>query len=175
MAYKLNFLDDPLKPPDTSKPVNGNEEFCCFFSNEFGYHSLLYAGEMDGFLSNETITEEFLLERDVKFVELKTGKLADGKSSYFFDLKLARAWCQSYLSCVEEVLYGFRTRNGIVTKIQRYTLNDIKEKTKVYSNDYNIKNFIYNVSFIFQLILLTILHFENYILMHAIIIFTENI
>ncbi|XP_033211033.1 decapping nuclease DXO homolog isoform X2 [Belonocnema kinseyi] len=69
--------DDPTRPPNSLKPVNEKEEFCGIFSYQFGEHNLLYAGEVDGVISDEILNEKSLLTNAFKFCELKTNLFVD--------------------------------------------------------------------------------------------------
>lgn len=92
---------------------------------------MLYAGEVDGVISNKILTEECILTNAFKFCELKTSFLF-GKfpnMSYYF--KLAKCWCQSSLSCVEKIVFGYRTKKGILKKLEEYTLDEVKKNIEV--------------------------------------------
>ena len=90
---------------------------------------------MDGIQSNEIVTEESILEDEIKFVELKVNEQVDEKSyrHRFLKAKAAKAWCQSYLSCVEQILFGFRTKGGILKELKRYPVDRVLELTNTTS------------------------------------------
>ncbi|XP_033211029.1 decapping nuclease RAI1-like isoform X2 [Belonocnema kinseyi] len=127
--------DNPEIPPDTSNPVDENSEFFGVFSYKLGEHNLLYVGSIDGVISNEILTKHTILANDIKFAELKTGKRYQiHERNHSFYLRRAKTWCQSFLSCVEKVLFGYRTENGILENIEEYTLDELLE---VVGNKYN--------------------------------------
>lgn len=129
--YKINISDNPEVPPDTSTPVNENDEFFGVFSYKLGEHNLLYVGVVDGVISNKILTEQAILASNIKFAELKTGKRYLGNEirerNHSFYIKRAKTWCQSFLSCVEKVLFGYRTDNGILENVEEYTLDELLE------------------------------------------------
>ena len=82
--------------PDTSKPVNENEEFCCLFRSkvfeinflliisflckclQVGGLSLVYGAEMDAYESQEELQSGDRLKPE-KFVEMKTSRIVENE------------------------------------------------------------------------------------------------
>ena len=86
----------PQAPPDTSAPVNENEEFCCLFRSkvheaglfmaelsnlyicQVGGMSLVYGAEMDAYDSKEKVHSGEKLKPE-KFVEMKTSRIVENE------------------------------------------------------------------------------------------------
>lgn len=113
-------MDDPI----TDVPVIESEEFYGVFESRIGNISLLYNAEMDGLDSRQEID---LSETDLdklKFVELKT---CCGPS----DNRHCRWWAQSYLASISNICVGYRTREGIITRIENLRVDMLKNQKQV--------------------------------------------
>ncbi|XP_008560702.1 decapping and exoribonuclease protein [Microplitis demolitor] len=118
--------DEPNKPPDTSKPVDEKEEFCCVFQSRLRERKLLYAAEMDGVYSDKLLTDPLPIE-NLKFIELKTSRIVDNERQFsnLKKFKFIRWWSQSFLVGIENILCGFRDDKGIVRNLKNYRVADL--------------------------------------------------
>lgn len=134
MRFKLNhiIIDEPNKPPDTSKPVDEKEEFCCVFQSRLRERKLLYAAEMDGVYSDKLLTDPLPIE-NLKFIELKTSRIVDNERQFsnLKKFKFIRWWSQSFLVGIENILCGFRDDKGIVRNLKNYRVADLPRISEV--------------------------------------------
>lgn len=118
----------PSDDPDTSVPVNQNEEFNCVFQSDFGKLSLLYGAEMDCICSQEEI-KDTLVGKEIEFAELKTLKTkflqCNGVINVRRSKKVLAWWCQSYLVNVQRIVCGFKSEKGVVEKIKEFRLREL--------------------------------------------------
>lgn len=114
-------MDDPI----TDVPVIESEEFYGVFESSIGNISLLYNAELDGL---DSCVEVDLSETDydkLKFVELKTCYTGHSNNKH------CRWWAHSYLAGVSNITVGYRTRNGIVEKIDNLPVDGLKDQNQV--------------------------------------------
>ncbi|XP_055859268.1 decapping nuclease DXO homolog [Episyrphus balteatus] len=122
------LTDDPASMPNTSQQIDAREQFFCVFKRKLVGRDFLFAGEMDGIVSDKRVT---LKNQDdlqkLNFIELKVS--ADPSASYHgprnFKQKIQNVWTQSYLSGVKDVFFGMRDGNGLVHKIQHFSTDEL--------------------------------------------------
>ncbi|XP_037046888.1 decapping nuclease DXO homolog [Bradysia coprophila] len=127
-AYGFKFeqyllSENPLDDPVTDVPVIESEEFYGVFESGIGNISLLYNAEMDGLDSSTAVD---LTEADfnrLKFVELKTC-LGPSESRH------CRWWAHTFLAGISEVTVGYRTREGIVTRVENLPIDFLKSQAE---------------------------------------------
>ena len=133
----------PLIPGDQSVrtiplptgPLNDTEEFSVTLSTKLEGFRILYAAEMDGVddLSHgpEVVNSETDLNR-VKFVEVKTRMKDSNERQYsnYVKWKLPKWWMQSFLSGVETIFVGFRTKDGHISEIEELPVKEIPRMAK---------------------------------------------
>lgn len=133
-SFNLLFFtikDSPDCAPDTKKPVNEAEEFCCLFNSKLGQNALFYGAEMDGVCS-KSVLQEPIDWKKLKFVELKTNRTV--KTTWQdrnYRKKLLKWWCQSFLVGVEEVICGNRTDKGFVYELDEVKVSEMPKISKV--------------------------------------------
>lgn len=120
------IVENPLDDPITNVPVIESEEFYGVFEGELGNISLLYNAEIDGVDSKTAVdlTETNFDFDKLKFVELKT---CLGASSS----RHCRWWAHTFLAGISDVTVGFRTREGIVTRVENLSIDFLKNQAEV--------------------------------------------
>ncbi|XP_074095046.1 LOW QUALITY PROTEIN: decapping and exoribonuclease protein-like [Cotesia typhae] len=120
------LTDEPNKSPDTSKPVDEREEFCCVFQSHLNDNKLLYAAEMDGVYSDKLLSDPLPIE-NLRFIELKTSRLVDNERQFsnLKKFKFIRWWSQSFLVGIDTILCGFRDDKGVVRRLENYRVADL--------------------------------------------------
>ncbi|XP_013781149.2 decapping and exoribonuclease protein-like [Limulus polyphemus] len=119
------------EPPDLIAPINEKEEYCSVLRTRLNRHSLVYGAEVDGLDSVSQKSDKSCKCSSLQhFVELKTSrKISHPKQERnFFRYKLLKWWAQSFLAGIPRVICGFRNDNGIVEKLQTFSLKDISQK-----------------------------------------------
>jgi len=116
----------PKASPDTSVPVNENEEFCCLFRSKVGGLSLVYGAEMDAYESQEEVQSGDRLKPE-KFVEMKTSRIVENERQdrTFRRFKILKWWAQSFLVGTQEVLCGWRDDNGMVWNLESFKVREL--------------------------------------------------
>lgn len=96
--------------------MNNNGQYCSIINTTIGSTSLVIAGEVDCVLGNKPDSED----DPIPWVELKTtaepGNRPEDRLK--FERKLLRFWAQSFLLGVPTIVLGFRTQNGLLTRIK---------------------------------------------------------
>jgi len=116
----------PQAPPDTSAPVNENEEFCCLFRSKVGGMSLVYGAEMDAYDSWRKVDSEEKMKPE-NFVEMKTSRVVENERQdrTFRRFKILKWWAQSFLVGTQEVLCGWRDDNGMVWNLESFKVKEL--------------------------------------------------
>ncbi|XP_077284079.1 decapping and exoribonuclease protein Rai1-like [Arctopsyche grandis] len=128
---------NPNEKPNVNKPVNEKEEFVCIYKLKLGKHNILYRAETDGILANDdgdkgiAISDDKSEEDHVK--ELKTRTFVELKSSdidithpRFKELNSRLIWIQCTFAGINDIYIGLKN-NGVVEKIKKYSLDDLKK------------------------------------------------
>ncbi|XP_065199568.1 decapping and exoribonuclease protein-like isoform X2 [Planococcus citri] len=131
-GYKFEqylLTESPEKYPNTSKPINSNEEFCVVFHSRLNGNGLLYGAEVDGVDHNDSIHESLNCNvlNKVKMVELKTSRHIEFEKQKLHHkrYKLLSWWCQTFLVGIENVTVGFRNDNGFVEELNSFRVKDL--------------------------------------------------
>jgi len=116
----------PGTNPDTSAPVNENEEFCCMFRSRLGSLSLVYGAEMDGYQSDKPVEAKSSLKPGM-FVEMKTSRRVENEKQdrNFRRFKLLKWWAQSFLVGTPEILCGWRDDHGMVSNLETFLVKEL--------------------------------------------------
>lgn len=123
------LTDLPEKYPNTTKPINSNEEFNVIFHSRLNENGLLYGAEVDGVDHNESIHENLncnILNK-VKLVEVKTCRHIEFEKQKLHHkrYKLLSWWCQAFLVGIENVTVGFRNDFGFVEDLNSFRVKDL--------------------------------------------------
>lgn len=132
-TYAGEFFEEAVTEPYTQK-VNRSQatgvgqfrdHFYCLFANRIGPFSILYGGEIDALMSQEsdpTVCENY--------VELKTKstKLLSFSKRDRLHMALKLLWAQSVLSGMKETIVGFRDEEFVCRKLIKYQVDDLPDK-----------------------------------------------
>ncbi|XP_005186411.3 uncharacterized protein LOC101895847 [Musca domestica] len=110
---KILFAESPNEEPKRNEPIDTNVSLSCLHCTNLERFSLLYAGDIQGIISNEKL--DSLNNMDVlnqcRFVLTKQMWEWSNK-----EYKFLRYWIQSRLSNVEDIYVAYKNENGIVEK-----------------------------------------------------------
>lgn len=104
--------------------VNNNEQYCSVVRTGIGSTSLVLAGEVDCVMGEKPENPE----DPIPWVELKTS--AEPPSDHprerqKFERKMLRFWAQSFLLGVPKIIVGFRSPEGLLTRLQEFETQKI--------------------------------------------------
>lgn len=119
--------------PDTSLPINENEEFGCVFEGDLDGMHLLYGAEMDGIEEKPDVDLETVDLNSVRFVELKVNLRPQRANQIrnFYKYKVGKWWTQCFLAGVEQMQVGTRTNAGVVDDIYNVNINALVKTSHV--------------------------------------------
>ncbi|CAI5440268.1 unnamed protein product [Caenorhabditis angaria] len=121
-------LDDGMDLPDTTQPVSTREEFATVIRttlessqpNRRQPLELFYSAEID------------CLDRDGKYVELKTNK-GDLRGWFWTaGAKSLKWWLQSFLVAIDYLVVGHRDDRGIVTRVSSIQTAQLQKQSQWY-------------------------------------------
>ncbi|XP_046390812.1 decapping and exoribonuclease protein-like [Ischnura elegans] len=138
--FEQHLLSEhPGCPPNIHEPNNQNEEFSCVFRAKIGTYSLVFAAEMDGLEIRNPVNFEpigndserlkkMLYSKEADFVELKTSANPTDNQREWQKIKRFKSlkwWAQSYLVGVDKIICGYRDNQGIVSRLDRYSVREL--------------------------------------------------
>ena len=99
--------------------VNNHAQYISIVRTGIGSTTLVLAGEVDAILGAKPSSSD--TSSPIPWIELKTS--AEPQSSHprealKFERKLLRFWAQSFLLGVPKIMVGFRTPDGLLTRIE---------------------------------------------------------
>ncbi|XP_066587668.1 decapping and exoribonuclease protein-like [Prorops nasuta] len=118
--------DSPYTEPDPTKPLQTTDKFYCVFKSQFGRFNLLYMADLYGVMSD---TKVETVEKNTEFVLIRTSNefYCSPNNKKGFHKKYSIFWIQSYLSNIQNIVYGLRNENGIVQSIKKLKLGEIED------------------------------------------------
>ncbi|KAF8627064.1 hypothetical protein AX17_006403 [Amanita inopinata Kibby_2008] len=106
-------------PPGWGGDVNTNEQWCSVVKSKLGDIRLVIGGEVD------CVRGKYTGQPDT-FVELKTSlEVISQQDIQKFERKLLKFYFQSYLLGVPDIVVGFRTPKGVLTRLQHLQTQQI--------------------------------------------------
>jgi len=108
--------------------VNNHAQYCSIVQTGLGDHSIVIGGEVDAVWDVKPEDQN----QPIKWVELKTSAELSGKSGdlYNFERKLLKFWAQSFLLGVPKIIVGFRSRDGILQRLEEFNTTAIPGNVK---------------------------------------------
>ncbi|KAK3365883.1 RAI1 like PD-XK nuclease-domain-containing protein [Lasiosphaeria ovina] len=95
--------------------VNNKEQYCSVVRTGLGKTILCLGGEVDAIWDSKPATPG----APINWVELKTSaEIRSDRDMDNFERKLMKFWIQSFLLGVPKIIVGFRSRDGILVKLQ---------------------------------------------------------
>ncbi|CAK4030978.1 Hypothetical predicted protein [Lecanosticta acicola] len=107
-----------------SDVVSNHAQYCSVVRTGVGKHNIIIGGEVDAVMGCKPDHPA----DQIPYVELKTSEdfsPDDRKSAVKFERKMCRFWAQSYLLGVPTIVVGFRSKNGILQRIEEWNTLDI--------------------------------------------------
>lgn len=108
---------------DTDKPVNANSEFCSISSCQIAQHRVLLSSEIDCTMGDPKNTENPI--RD--YLELKTMNevTENHKLRNMYKYRFPKYWLQSFYAGVPTIMLGLRSKDSIVTDVNKLVVHDL--------------------------------------------------
>lgn len=131
--------DAKCDPPGKNEKVTENEEFFIVYKNKFGSNNVMYASEIDGVESEETITSFDQLEKILVEVKLTSRDVTPLDNEKYMKYKFQRLvgwWSSAYLAGITKFVIGLRNDKESsqvkeIVKITSETLfSNIPNKTR---------------------------------------------
>ncbi|KAK0720843.1 rai-1 [Lasiosphaeris hirsuta] len=102
--------------------VNNKEQYCSVVRTGLGKSIICLGGEVDAIWDSKPKVQG----APVNWVELKTSaEIRSDRDMDNFERKLMKFWIQSFLLGVPKIIVGFRSRDGILVKLQEMETNSI--------------------------------------------------
>ncbi|XP_059048958.1 decapping and exoribonuclease protein-like isoform X2 [Achroia grisella] len=146
-GYKFEqfiLSDKPDTQPNPYVPVDETEEFSLIFKTKLNKHTIVYGAEMDGIHCGgksiplppkaEGVDAVIQYLATKEFIELKTNRHIEFRrqDENFRRYKTKKWWCQSFLVGIDKILCGFRNDEGIVEKLNTYSIKDLVKISQNY-------------------------------------------
>lgn len=97
--------------------VNNYAQYCSVVQTSIGSTSMVIGGEVDAVWDKKPEDTN----QPIKWVELKTSvEIQSDRDSLAFERKLMKFWIQSFLLGVPKIIVGFRSRKGILQRIEEF-------------------------------------------------------
>lgn len=95
--------------------VNNHSQYCSVVKTGMGTASLVIGGEVDAVWDCKPADKD----RPINWVELKTSEDPQSDTDLLkFERKLLKFWAQSFLLGVPKIIVGFRTKDGILRRLE---------------------------------------------------------
>ena len=104
--------------------VNNNEQYCSIVRTSMGSTSLVLAGEVNCVMGEKPDNPD----EPIPWVELKTSAEPPSdnpRERQKFERKMLRFWAQSFLLGVPKIIVGFRSPDGLLTRLQEFETQKI--------------------------------------------------
>ncbi|KAL2152519.1 hypothetical protein VTH82DRAFT_5703 [Thermothelomyces myriococcoides] len=136
-GYKFETLSTMPRPwAETSRDyienrdqevVNNKEQYCSVVRTGFGKSIVCLGGEVDAIWDTKPTTPG----DPINWVELKTSaEIRNHNDQFKFDRKLMRYWIQSFLLGVPKIIVGFRTQDGILSRVEELATMSIPHEVQ---------------------------------------------
>ncbi|KAI2623438.1 RAI1 like PD-XK nuclease-domain-containing protein [Xylaria nigripes] len=104
--------------------VNNKAQYCSVVRTGLGNTTLCLGGEVDAIWDSKPKQKG----APINWVELKTSaEIRDERGMKNFERKLMKFWIQSFLLGVPKIIVGFRSQNGVLTKLEEIQTVSIPE------------------------------------------------
>ncbi|CCU76689.1 Dhp1-interacting protein Din1 [Blumeria hordei DH14] len=126
-----------------NETVNNFEQYCSIVRTALGNTTIILGGEVDGsifhlfallFHTLKSIVWDFKptdCDKPINWVELKTSVEIQSRKDFInYERKLMKFWIQSFLLGVPKIIVGFRTPDGILTRIEEIATDSIPRMVK---------------------------------------------
>ncbi|XDG01953.1 hypothetical protein ABKA04_001568 [Annulohypoxylon sp. FPYF3050] len=104
--------------------VNNKAQYCSVVRTGIGKSTLCLGGEVDAIWDSKPVEKG----APINWIELKTSvEIRDDRTMQNFERKLMKFWIQSFLLGVPKIIVGFRSQQGILTKLEEIQTAKIPE------------------------------------------------
>ncbi|XXH00320.1 hypothetical protein Hte_006663 [Hypoxylon texense] len=104
--------------------VSNKAQYCSVVRTGIGKTTLCLGGEVDAIWDSKPMQKG----APINWIELKTSvEIRDDRSMQNFERKLMKFWIQSFLLGVPKIIVGFRSQQGILTKLEEIQTSQIPE------------------------------------------------
>jgi len=105
--------------------VSNYAQYCSVVRTGFGKIKMIIGGEVDAVMDVKPEDKS----RPINWVELKTtAELTSQRDQIKFERKLLKFWAQSFLLGVPKIVIGFRSRQGMLERLEELETQTIPEK-----------------------------------------------
>ena len=137
VGYKFETLSLLSKPWDPSsrmeielreeEQVNNHAQYCSIVRTGLGKVKMVLGGEVDAIWDARPEDKN----SPINWVELKTtAEIESDRDLIKFERKLMKFWIQSFLLGVPKIIVGYRTRDGILERIEELETQTIPDRVK---------------------------------------------
>ncbi|KAI9718938.1 MAG: decapping endonuclease targeting mRNA [Candelaria pacifica] len=107
--------------------VNNHAQYCSVVKTGIGKAKLVIGGEVDALWDSKPDDKD----DPISWVELKTSEeVQSDRDMLKFERKLLKFWIQSFLLGVPKIIVGFRSKNGILQRLEELETKDIPGNVK---------------------------------------------
>ncbi|KAI9884121.1 MAG: decapping endonuclease targeting mRNA [Watsoniomyces obsoletus] len=107
--------------------VNNHAQYCCVVKTGIGKMKMILGGEVDAVWDAKPSNKD----EPINWVELKTSEeITNDRTAMKFERKLLKFWAQSFLLGVPKIIVGFRSKNGILERVQELETQTIPKDVK---------------------------------------------
>lgn len=107
--------------------VDNHAQYCSIVRTGFGKIKMILGGEVDAVWDRKPSDQSL----PINWVELKTAaQIETDRDQIRFERKLLKFWAQSFLLGVPKIIVGFRTKEGILTRLEELETQQIPEKVR---------------------------------------------
>ncbi|KKY25543.1 putative protein rai1 [Phaeomoniella chlamydospora] len=138
-GYKFETLSLLSKPWDPSSRreiesredeiVNNHAQYCSIVRTGLGKVKMVLGGEVDAVWDVKPEDKN----ASINWVELKTTAEIHNDRDYMkFERKLLKFWIQSFLLGVPKIVVGYRTKDGILSRLEELETQSIPDRVKIH-------------------------------------------
>ena len=107
--------------------VNNYAQYCSVVKTEIGKAKLVIGGEVDALWD----CKPQIKDAPINWIELKTSaEIKNERDMLKYERKLLKFWIQSFLLGVPKIIVGFRTKTGILQRLEELETKNIPSMVK---------------------------------------------
>ena len=108
--------------------VNNHAQYCSVVKTGIGKAKMILGGEVDAVWDCKPAHNK---DQPINWVELKTSaEMTHDRDVFKYERKLLKFWIQSFLLGVPKIVVGFRSRTGILERLEELETKDIPGMVK---------------------------------------------
>ncbi|KAI9850126.1 MAG: decapping endonuclease targeting mRNA [Thelocarpon superellum] len=107
--------------------VSNHAQYCSVVRTGIGKAKMIIGGEVDAVWDSKPESKD----EPINWVELKTSEeISNDRDMLKFERKLLKFWIQSFLLGVPKIIVGFRSRSGILQRLEELETKNIPSNVK---------------------------------------------